>query len=89
MWSWRLDPAPSEPAGGTGPVEGPVEASEGSEGPVEGPPGFEARADAETWIGEHWRSLSAVGVRRAQLLDDGTPVGEPLPLPEVADEGSD
>ncbi len=41
---------------------------------------FASRADAESWIGENWPEVAALGVARAQLLGDGAPVGRLLPL---------
>jgi len=44
-------------------------------------PVFEARYDAEEWLGEHWRSLASQGVRGAQLLQEGEPVGPSVAIP--------
>ena len=44
-------------------------------------PVFEARYDAEEWLGDHWRSLSAQHVRAAQLLQEGEPVGPAVAVP--------
>lgn len=46
-------------------------------------PVFTARFDAETWLGEHWRGLSAQGARTARLLHEGVPVPPDVPLPTV------
>ncbi|WP_149202902.1 hypothetical protein [Actinotalea subterranea] len=43
-------------------------------------PAFTNRFDAESWIGEQWRHLAEQGVAAAQLTQQGTPVGPPLPL---------
>lgn len=45
---------------------------EGANGePVSGPAEtFGSQADAESWIGQCWRSLSASGVTSVTLLDD-------------------
>ena len=32
---------------------------------------FGSQGDAETWLGEHWRSLLDSGVDQVILLDDG------------------
>lgn len=40
--------------------------------PVAEPPAATSRFDAELWLGEAWRALSAAGVRRARLLRDDT-----------------
>jgi len=37
----------------------------------EDPGTFPSRADAETWVGESWRSLLDQGVEQVSLLDDG------------------
>ena len=34
-------------------------------------PVFTAQCDAEQWLGEHWRELSAAGAVQASLLHDG------------------
>lgn len=46
-------------------------------------PVFTTQFDAETWLGEHWRSLSAQGSRRARLLHDGEPASAPVLIPET------
>jgi hypothetical protein len=43
-------------------------------------PVFTTQYDAEQWIGEHWRSLAAQGVRTATLLHEGTQATAPLSL---------
>ena len=43
-------------------------------------PVFDARYDAEEWLGDHWRVLAEQRVRRAVLLNEGAPV---LPAVEV------
>lgn len=45
-------------------------------------PVFTTQFDAESWLGEHWRSASALGARRARLLHDGEPATTPVLLPE-------
>ena len=37
----------------------------------EDPGPFPSRADAETWVGEWWRSLLGQGVEQVSLLQDG------------------
>ena len=44
-------------------------------------PVFEARYDAEEWLGDHWRALADQHVRRVVLLNEGTPVPPALPVP--------
>ena len=39
--------------------------------PGEDPGTFTSRADAETWVGESWRSLLGQGVEQVSLLQDG------------------
>jgi hypothetical protein len=46
-------------------------------------PAFDARYDAEEWLGDHWRALSDRGVRSAVLLNQGAPVAAPLAIPPV------
>jgi len=43
---------------------------------------FASRGDAESWLGENWRSLAAAGVRSAQLMSSATAVGRLIALPE-------
>lgn len=43
-------------------------------------PSFSSRFDAEAWLGEHWRQLSAQLVASAQLIGAGDPVGRPVVL---------
>jgi hypothetical protein len=48
------------------------EAADGSPlAPREDPGVFSSRADAETWVGESWRSLLGQGVEQVSLLQDG------------------
>jgi hypothetical protein len=48
------------------------EAADGNPVSVREDPGtFASRADAETWVGESWRSLLGQGVEQVSLLDDG------------------
>ena len=44
-------------------------------------PAFDARYDAEEWLGDHWRALSDQRVRRAVLLHEGTAVPPVVPVP--------
>ncbi len=41
---------------------------------------FASQGDAESWIGENWRSLLEAGVDQVILLDDGTPEYGPMSL---------
>lgn len=45
-------------------------------------PVFTTQFDAEAWLGEHWRSASVRGARRARLLHEGEPAATPVLLPE-------
>ncbi len=42
--------------------------------------GFPSQADAETWVGETWRDLVAVGVEQVSLLAAGQKVYGPMSL---------
>jgi hypothetical protein len=44
-------------------------------------PVFTSQFDAESWLGEHWRSLAAAGVEAARLLNDGRQAAATVPLP--------
>ncbi len=43
---------------------------------------FSSQSDAETWIGEVWRTLADAGVGQVTLLDSGRPVYGPMSLEE-------
>jgi hypothetical protein len=47
------------------------------------PGGFPTQADAETWIGESWRDLLAVGIEQVRLFEDGSEVYGPMSLRPV------
>lgn len=44
-------------------------------------PVFDARYDAEEWLGEHWRALAAQRVQAARLLHEGEPAGPVVAIP--------
>jgi hypothetical protein len=46
---------------------------------------FASRSDAETWIGEQWRTLLADGVASVTLTHDDAVVGSALVLPATED----
>ncbi|MFE6970580.1 hypothetical protein [Isoptericola sp. NPDC057653] len=46
-------------------------------------PVFTTQYDAEQWLGEHWRDLSAEGGAVARLLHDGNQAAPSVPLPAV------
>ncbi|MHB1614800.1 MAG: hypothetical protein ACYCXA_04475 [Actinomycetes bacterium] len=50
---------------------------------AEVPEGFPTQSDAETWIGEGWSDLLAVGVDQVVLLEDGVAVYGPMSLHPV------
>lgn len=41
---------------------------------------FPSQADAESWLGEVWRSLAEAGVASVTLLEDGREVYGPMSL---------
>lgn len=43
-------------------------------------PDFAAQADAESWLGEQWRTLAEAGVAGVTLLEDGGVVYGPMSL---------
>lgn len=57
-----------------------LETSDGA--PVRGvaSPQHGSQADAESWLGEHWRGFADDGVAQVTLLDSGTEVYGPMPL---------
>jgi hypothetical protein len=45
-------------------------------------PAHASQSDAESWLGETWRSLADAGVAQVSLLNDGERVYGPMPLTE-------
>lgn len=43
-------------------------------------PVFTNQFDAETWLGEHWRSLANAGAATAQVLSGGHAAAAPVTL---------
>lgn len=41
---------------------------------------FPSQSDAESWLGENWRSLLEQGVQQVTLLEDGREVYGPMSL---------
>jgi hypothetical protein len=41
---------------------------------------FISQGDAESWLGENWRALLAVGVDQVTLMDDSHPQYGPMSL---------
>lgn len=62
--AWVWELTGSEPASVTAPVS----------------PVFLTRADAEIWLGQHWRYLRDRQVRAARLVHEGRPWGAAFPL---------
>lgn len=63
-WSWRF-----------------LDAGGGAVDPPGGKPReFPCQADAETWIGETWRSLVEQGVASVTLYEESRPVYGPMSL---------
>jgi hypothetical protein len=44
---------------------------------------FTTQADAESWLGEHWRGLLEAGVEQVTLLENGDRVYGPMSLRPV------
>jgi hypothetical protein len=44
------------------------------------PGSFPSQSDAESWLGEEWRTLLAAGVDNVYLLEDGHPIYGPMSL---------
>ena len=63
-WTWQYEKADGTLAG----ARGLPKVSFGSQG------------DAETWLGEHWRELLAVGVDQVTLLEDSRTEYGPMSL---------
>ena len=63
-WTWTFEDAGGEP----------VEARELDPG------AFPSQADAESWVGEEWRSLADAGIESVTLHEDGSVVYGPMSL---------
>jgi hypothetical protein len=63
-WTWQLEKADGTPVPGREAVEG----SWGSQG------------DAESWLGENWRSLLESGVDQVSLMEDSRREYGPMAL---------
>ncbi|KWX00565.1 hypothetical protein C3Y87_05455 [Carbonactinospora thermoautotrophica] len=64
VWSWRYENRNGEPVS---PEGVPQEQ-------------FQTQADAETWLGEHWRDLLEKGVDQVTLLEEDMVVYGPMSL---------
>jgi hypothetical protein len=60
-----------------------LEAADGSELDSSPSPTHPNQSDAETWLGEQWRSLADAGVAQVTLFDGGKLVYGPMPLSEA------
>jgi hypothetical protein len=63
-WTWRYEAADGSTV-------------EGAQLPAQS---FPSQADAESWVGESWRDLTAAGVETVSLLRDGDVVYGPMSL---------
>jgi len=63
-WTWQLEKEDGSPAGGR---EGAKES-------------FGSQGDAESWLGENWRALLAIGVDQVTLLEDSRAEYGPMSL---------
>jgi hypothetical protein len=63
-WTWQLEKKDGSPAGGR---EGAKES-------------FGSQGDAESWLGENWRSLAEAGADQASLMEDGRREYGPMSL---------
>lgn len=68
-WIWRYEKE-----------DGAVIAAEDLPSPYDQPEYQTTQADAESWLGEHWRALADAGVAQVFLLDDDRVVYGPLAL---------
>lgn len=59
-----------------------LEAADGSELDNSPSPAQPNQSDAETWLGEQWRTLAESGVAQVTLLDGGQVVYGPMLLSE-------
>jgi len=65
-WTWRYE----DPSGAT---VVPLDSAPSAEA-------FPNQADAESWVGEHWRGLLDAGVAQVTLLEDERVVYGPMGL---------
>jgi hypothetical protein len=63
-WSWRFEKADGAP------INGPRLTDET----------WTTQADAESWLGENWRSLLEAGVDQVSLVEDGRVAYGPMSL---------
>ena len=68
-WTWQLEKEDGSPAGGR---EGAKES-------------FGSQGDAESWLGENWRSLLTAGVDQVSLVEDGRVEYGPMSLRPAAE----
>lgn len=60
-----------------------LEAVDGSALESPSVPAHPNQSDAESWLGEHWRSLAEDGVAQVSLFDGTRRVYGPMPLSEA------
>jgi hypothetical protein len=65
-WIWRLETADGAPLAD----------------PVEPVPPHSTQSDAESWLGENWRTLAEHGAARASLIFDSKLIYGPMALRE-------
>jgi hypothetical protein len=63
-WSWRFEKADGAPINGPGLTDET----------------WTTQADAESWLGENWRSLLEAGVDQVSLVEDGRVAYGPMSL---------
>jgi hypothetical protein len=56
------------------------EDAEGNAVPDPSPQQFPSQSDAESWLGEEWRTLLDAGVDGVYLIEDGTQIYGPMSL---------
>lgn len=66
-WHWRYEDESGAPASYAGSGGDAVER-------------FPSQSDAESWLGENWRTLLENGVHQVTLLEDGRAVYGPMSL---------
>jgi len=59
-----------------------LEAADGTALTTPNSPLHASQSDAESWLGENWRDLTATGVAQVSLYEDSEVVYGPMPLSE-------
>ncbi|MER7399304.1 hypothetical protein ABT381_27780 [Streptomyces sp. NPDC000151] len=66
------------------------EKADGTEAPAgEAPEDFSTQGDAESWIGEEWKTLLDRDVDQVVLFEDGVKIYGPMSLHAEAEEGDE